>query len=194
MYSYFKGKITEVEATHITVECYGVGYLIKVPNPYQFEENKINNIETTIYVYQNVREDAIELFGFGTQKEKQMFINLISVKGLGPKGALAILASSTISEIIQALDDSNAKFFTNFPGIGNKLSQQIILDLKGKVNLKAETIQKATSEKIENVAVALKSLGYSTSEIKAVTKNLQIDDATELKDAVKQALRLLKKA
>lgn len=193
MYSYFKGKITEVFATHITIECYGVGYLIKVPNPYQFESNKNEQLDTIIYVYQNVREDAIDLYGFASFDEKQMFLSLISVKGLGPKGALAILASSTISEIIQALDDSNAKYFSSFPGIGNKLSQQIILDLKGKVNFQADTIQKATSEKLENVAVALKALGYSTSEIKSVTKNLQIDDTTELKDAVKQALRLLKK-
>ncbi len=189
MYSYFKGQITEVCATHITIECYGVGYLVKVPNPYQFEKDS----STTIYVYQNVREDAIELYGFGTIEEKQMFISLISVKGLGPKGALAILASSTISEIVQALDDSNAKYFCSFPGIGNKLSQQIILDLKGKVNFTADDTTKSNSEKLENVGIALKSLGYSNVEIKNVTKKLVIDDSTELKDAVKQALRLLKK-
>lgn len=189
MYSYFKGQITEVCATHITIECYGVGYLIKVPNPYQFEIGS----NTTIYVYQNVREDAIELYGFSANEEKQMFISLISVKGLGPKGALAILASSTISEIIQALDDSNAKFFCSFPGIGNKLSQQIILDLKGKVNFTADETTKTNSEKLENISIALKSLGYNNAEIKGVIKKLTIDDTIELKDAVKQALRLLKK-
>ena len=134
MYSYFKGIITEVCATHITVECNNIGYLVKVPNPFSFELGSTK----TVYVYQNVREDAIELFGFSSADEKKMFISLISVKGLGPKGALAILASSDVLEIVKALDDSNAKFFTSFPGIGAKLSQQIILDLKGKVDFTAE--------------------------------------------------------
>ncbi len=190
MYSYIKGKITEICATHITIECNNIGYLVKVPNPYQFE---LDNF-TTIYLYQNVREDAIELFGFATSEEKLMFISLISVKGLGPKGALAIIASSTINEIVSALNDSNAKFFTSFPGIGAKLSQQIILDLKGKVNFEQEESNPSINEKMENVSLALKALGYSNSEIKSVIKQLKIDDTTELKEAVKMALRLLKKA
>lgn len=189
MYSYFKGIITEVCATHITVECNNIGYLVKVPNPFSFELGSTK----TVYVYQNVREDAIELFGFSSADEKKMFITLISVKGLGPKGALAILASSDVLEIVKALDDSNAKFFTSFPGIGAKLSQQIILDLKGKVDFTAEGTNPTLSEKLENVGVALKALGYSNTEIKGVLKQLKIDDSVELKDAVKMALRILKK-
>lgn len=189
MYSYIKGNITEIFATHITVECNNIGYKIRVPNPYQFEKD----IYTIVYLYQNVREDAIELFGFQTAEEKQMFISLISVKGLGPKGALAIIASSTTYEIIAALDESNAKFFTSFPGIGTKLSQQIILDLKGKINFQQDETKPSNSEKLENVALALKSLGYSNTEIKNVTKSLKLDDTIELGEAVKMALRLLKK-
>lgn len=189
MYSYFKGQITEIFATHITVECFGVGYLVKVPNPYQF----VLGSDTTIYIYQNVREDAIDLFGFATIDERNMFISLISVKGLGPKGALAILASSTIDEIIHALNDSNAKYFTAFPGIGAKLSQQIILDLKGKVNFLADEGPTTKSEILENVGIALKSLGYSNAEIKTVQKALNIDDTMDLSAAVKLALRLIKK-
>lgn len=190
MYSYIKGTITEICATHITIECNNIGYLVKVPNPYQFEINSF----ITLYLYQNVREDAIELFGFSSNEEKKMFINLISVKGLGPKGALAIIASSTVNEIIAALDENNAKYFTSFPGIGPKLSQQIILDLKGKINFDQETTIPSINKKLENVSIALKSLGYSSSEIKSALKNLKVDDQTELGEAVKMALRLLKKA
>lgn len=190
MYSYIKGEITEVCATHITLECNNIGYLVKVPNPYQFELNSF----ITVYLYQNVREDLIELYGFASNDEKKMFISLISVKGLGPKGALAILASSTIDEIINALDSGNAKYFNSFPGIGPKLSQQIILDLKGKLNFTSSETSKSNSEKLDNVCIALKSLGYTASEIKSVTKNLQINDDISLKDAVKTALKLLKKA
>ena len=110
MYSYIKGVITEVCATHITIETNGIGYLIKVANPYQFNVGT----DSTIYVYQNVREDLIELYGFQSNDEKSSFINLISVRGLGPKGALAILASSTIKEIQDAVLNNNSKYFINF--------------------------------------------------------------------------------
>lgn len=189
MFSYIKGTVTEICATHITIECNNIGYLIKVPNPYQFELNSFR----TVYLYQNVREDAIELFGFSSSDEKQMFISLISVKGLGPKGALAIIASSSINEIVTALNDSNAKYFFIFPGIGAKLSQQIILDLKGKVNFEQDSTNPSIKEKLDNVALALKSLGYSNQEIKNTLKNLSIDDKTDLGEAVKKALALLKR-
>ena len=116
MYSYIKGKITEVCATHITLECNDIGYMVKVPNPYQYEIES----SVTLYIHQNVREDLIELYGFSSNDEKQMFINLISVKGLGQKGALAILASSTINEITSQVNLLNSKYFNSFPGIGPK--------------------------------------------------------------------------
>lgn len=191
MYSYIKGQITEVLPTHITIENNGIGYLIKVPNPYLFE-NLLNKETTIIYTYQNVREDAIDLFGFSTSEEKQMFISLISVKGLGPKGALAILASSTPSDLTTAILEGNDKYFKSFPGVGAKLSQQIILDLKGKVNLSDEA-KAPKDDRIDNVALALKSLGYSSSEIKAVTKNLVITNDDTINSLVKQALRNLNK-
>lgn len=189
MYSYIKGIITCVTATYVTLECHDIGYQIKVPNPYAFEVNQT----ITMYIYQHVREDALELYGFSSLNEKDMFISLISVKGLGPKGAEAILASSTPLEIVEALDSSNASFFSNFPGIGSKLSQQIILDLRGKINLNAENKTPSTKEIIDNVSVALKSLGYSNQEIKNVIRILDVNEKTELKDAVKMALKLLKK-
>lgn len=185
MYSYIKGKITEVCATHITLECNNIGYMVKVPNPYQYEIES----SVTLYIHQNVREDLIELYGFSSHDEKQMFINLISVKGLGPKGALAILASSTLNEISSAINSSNSKYFNSFPGIGSKISGQIILDLRGKLN---KTKNNKDNEKIENVTLALKSLGYTSNEIKKVLNNLVINENTTLKDVVKNALKLLK--
>ncbi len=186
MYSYFKGEVTEITSTHITCEVNNVGYLIKVPNPYIFTLNT----PTIIYIHHHVREDAIELYGFSTKDEKIFFEKLISVKGLGPKGALAILASSTPSEIKEAVENGEAKYFSKFPGIGTKLSQQIILDLKGKVDLDVES--KVADVRIEETSLALKSLGYSSTEIKNVIKKLKLDNDTTLAEAVKMALRLLK--
>ena len=191
MYSYIKGQITEIMPTHITIENSGIGYLVKVPNPYTFES--LLNKDTIIYTYHNVREDAIELFGFINPEQKQMFINLISVKGLGPKGALAILASASPNDLAKAIEDANDKFFKAFPGVGTKLSQQIILDLKGKVNLEIKD-QAPKDERIDNVSLALKSLGYNQTEIKAITKKLILEKDSTINELVKQALRLLNKA
>ncbi len=189
MYRYFKGQVTEIHATHITFEVNNIGYYIKVPNPYQFELN--SNI--TIHLHYHIREDAHELYGFLNPLIRDMFETLINVKGLGPKGALAILASSTPNEIINALNDSNAKFFSQFPGIGQKLSQQIVLDLKGKINFDEPTTNSLEIEKKNNVILALKSLGYNNNEIKQATKNLDLSENVSLSDAVKAALKILKR-
>lgn len=189
MYSYFRGIVTEIYATHIIFEVNNVGYLIKVPNPYQFQIN--NNL--LLYLHFHIREDSQELYGFPSKELRDIFESLINVKGLGPKGALAILASSTPEEIINALNNSSSKFFVQFPGIGQKLSQQIILDLKGKINLDNDSQISQNSEKLNNVVLALKSLGYNNQEIKNATKDLQIDENISLSDIVKDALRRLKK-
>ncbi len=189
MYSYIKGIITEITPNYITIENNGIGYLIKVPNPYQFQENE----QTTVYLYQYVREDAIILYGFSTLKERETFILLISVKGLGPKGALAILASATVDEIATALNNNNSKFFLSFPGIGQKLSQQIILDLKGKIDFDQPAKVNHKNDLLEKVSSALKALGYSSAEIKAATKDLEITEETSVSEAVKLALKRLKK-
>lgn len=189
MYSYFKGTVSEIHATHIVFEVNNIGYLVRVPNPYQFElDNSL-----TLYLHFHIREDAHELFGFANRDDRDMFESLINVKGLGPKGALAILASSTPIEIVNALNDSNSKFFVQFPGIGPKLSQQIVLDLKGKISFEEESSTPKNSEKLNNVTLALKSLGYSNQEIKNATKDLELDDSISLSDAVKNALKRLKK-
>ncbi len=186
MYSYIKGEITEIKATNITIEAYGIGYFVKVPNPYSFNINT----QAIIYIHHHVREDAIELYGFATALEKDTFEKLISVKGLGPKGALAILASATPQDIFTATKNADAKFFVKFPGIGQKLSQQIILDLKGKLNFDEESpIQ---DERIEQVGLALKSLGYNQTEIKNILKHLKLEPDTTLSEAVKQALKMLR--
>ena len=186
MYSYIKGEITEIKATNITIEAYGIGYFVKVPNPYSFTINS----NTIIYIHHHVREDAIELYGFATSLEKETFEKLISVKGLGPKGALAILASASPQDIFTATKTSDAKFFIKFPGIGQKLSQQIILDLKGKLNFEEEAT--INDERIEQVGLALKSLGYNATEIKNILKRLKLEPDTTLSDAVKMALKMLR--
>lgn len=185
MYDYIKGTITNIEPNTITLECFGIGYLLKTPNPYNF---KIND-EHQLYIYQHVREDLIELYGFSTILERLMFIKLINVKGLGPKGALAILAASSVSEIVTSIENGDSTYFRKFPGIGTKGSQQIILDLKGKLDFEKD--QSKTNEDLTNLISALKALGYKYNEIKLITKDFKVSDYQSLGDAVKAALKKL---
>lgn len=187
MYDYIKGTITNIEPNTITLECFGIGYLLKTPNPYNF---KIGD-EHKIYTYQHVREDLIELYGFQAIDERLMFLKLINVKGLGPKGALAILAASTVSEVVSAIENGDPAYFRKFPGIGTKGSQQIILDLKGKLDF--EPTSSKTSEDLTNLISALKALGYNSAEIKTVTKDFKVSDYPSLGEAVKAALKKLTK-
>lgn len=185
MYNYIKGQITEINAKFITVENNQIGYLIKTPNPFNFELNSI----ATIYTYLHVREDIFDLYGFATIQERDFFLQLISVKGLGPKGALAILASGNLQLIIDAIQSGNNRYLERFPGIGAKASQQIILDLRGKVNLQEQTLAVAENSKITDVKEALKNLGYKPAEIKKVIPILEANINEPLGALIKLALK-----
>jgi Holliday junction DNA helicase RuvA len=180
MYSYLKGVITEINANFITVDVKGVGYLVHTPNPYDYQMNE----ETLVYIYQHVREDMITLFGFQTMNEKNLFIKLLSVKGIGPKSAIAILATGNVDDVIHAIEMGNAKFLNKFPGIGPKASQQIILDLKGKLSFEEDT--EIHNSNLDEVSEALEALGYKQKEIKKITKDL--DSTLPTNELVKQAL------
>ncbi len=129
MYAYIKGRIEEQTSNQIILEDNNIGYEITVSNPYSFELNK----EIKVYLYEHIREDEISLYGFETKEEKELFLKLINVKGLGCKMALPILASGQLEEIISAIENENISFLKKFPKIGDKVARQIILDLKGKI-------------------------------------------------------------
>ena len=184
MYNYMKGIVTEINPTHITLENNGIGYLILTPNPYNF----VLHSETTIYLYQKVSDDNISLYGFKTDSAKDLFIKLISVNGIGPKSANAILASGSVESITGAIDDGNAKYLQKFPGIGPKASQQIILDLKGKIEFEDKSIKTVNMLELEE---ALRALGYKAIEIKKVLPKLDSDKTINelIKDALAMMLR-----
>ena len=118
MYDYIKGKLTKITAKNIVVEAGGLGYIVNVANPYSF--SNLVNQEVQIYVHQVVREDAQLLFGFHTEDEKSVFLNLISVSGIGPTTALAIIAVDDNEGLVHAIDTSDIKYLMKFPKIGKK--------------------------------------------------------------------------
>ena len=183
MYSYFKGVVKEIEPTNITLETHDVGYRIVTPNPYDYTLDKPEKV----YVYQHVREDELTLYGFKTVKAKTLFMQLLGVKGIGPKSALAVLASAAVDDVVKAIESADTKYLNRFPGIGPKASQQIVLDLKGKVHVGPVTLKHA--DKLADVEDALKALGYKTKEIDRVLKKLDRTKATA--QLIKDALRAI---
>lgn len=186
MYNYILGNITDIESTYIVLESSGIGYQIFTPNPYSFD------IGTTykVYVYQVIREDENSLYGFKTKEEKEMFLKLISVKGLGPKMALPILATGSISGIVDAIERENILYLKKFPKIGDKVAKQIILDLKGKISITGVEVDHSVNSYEELIEV-LKGLGYKEKEIKTVV--VKVDQNLTIEEQVKEALKLLLK-
>ena len=183
MYGYIKGTIKMIKPTHIVLDNNGIGYLIIVPNPYIYKLEE----ENIIYIHHYVREDINNLYGFVSEEAKELFIRLISVSGIGPKSGLSIMATDNIDTVIYAIENSDVKFLTKFPGIGNKTAQQIILDLKGKLVIEEQIVQFGAMEDAEN---ALLALGYSKREINKVLKNIDFNLSVEeiIKEALKKIL------
>lgn len=188
MYSYIKGIIIDMARDYIVVDNQGIGYLIYVSNPYQFTKGK----ETLVYVYQQVKEDGILLFGFLTKEEKELFLKLILVKGIGCKTAIGILATGDVQAIIQAIESKNITYLKRIPGIGPKAAQQIVLDLQGKFNTMA-SVAVLTSVEFDEAIEVLQALGYKRQEIDKVMNQL-VDEKCDTNGYVKKALSLLVKA
>lgn len=181
MYGYIKGIVTLIESNYIVLDNNGIGYLIYTSNPYSFN---VGN-EYKVYVYQNVKEDEISLYGFKEKDEKDLFMKLIDVKGLGPKMALGIIAGNT-NDVVNAIEKGDINYLKKFPKVGDKVARQIVLDLKGKL-IETETTNLKTNEELVE---ALEALGYKKADIKKVVPNVK---AEKIEDQIKEALKLLLK-
>ncbi|MDN6672617.1 MAG: Holliday junction branch migration protein RuvA, partial [Staphylococcus equorum] len=196
MYAYIKGTLTVLNPTHVVVEASGVGYEIQTPNSYRFQKQM--DQEVVIHTSLIVREDAQLLYGFINQEEKDMFLSLIKVTGIGPKSALAILASSSPNDVKIAIENENDAYLTQFPGIGKKTARQIVLDLKGKVQINEVDSSQLLNMGIDSngataivkeAMLALEALGYSKRELTKVEKTLTKESFESVDDAVKRGLQ-----
>lgn len=184
MYNYIKGKLADQESNFIVLDVNGIGYQIYVANPYSFELNK----EYQVFVYNHIREEENTLYGFKTKEEKELFLRLIEVKGLGPKMALPMLATGSVAGIIDAIDRENILYLKKFPKIGDKVARQIILDLKGKLAISVNQEEENSLDELTNV---LLGLGYKMTDIKRVIP--QIDNSLTIENQIKEALKLFLK-
>lgn len=200
MYEYLIGTITQVFPAYIVVENNGIGYLINVANPFRFKSDETK--KEKIYLHQIVRENEIVLYGFSDFNEKQLFLKLISVSGIGPKSALAILANEDHNGFVSAVNNDDDAYLTKFPGIGKKTAKQIILDLKGKLGglesgkqLKGqqdlEIVAEQTSPYLKEALEALLALGYTKTEVKKTGRKLLDFKGDSTDEYLRQALRLM---
>ena len=183
MYSYIIGIVKEIRGNLIVIDNNNMGYLIHTPNPYAFKED----LEYQVYIYEHIREDEHSLYGFKSIEEKDLFLNLLTVKGVGPKMALPMLATGSVFGIIDAIERENILYLKKFPKIGDKVAKQIILDLKGKL-----TSTKEISSEINNydeLVDVLKGLGYKQKDIISVLPKINLN--LEIENQVKEALKLL---
>ncbi|EOL45482.1 Holliday junction DNA helicase RuvA [Enterococcus phoeniculicola] len=197
MYEYIIGMVTFISPAYIVVENQGIGYQVAMGNPYRYS-SKMNQ-EVKIYLHQVVREDAHLLYGFNQLEEKQLFLRLISVSGIGPKSALAIMANEDHEGLIRAVETSDVTYLIKFPGVGKKTAQQMVLDLKGKLGeLAGEVAVENTPVSSENQALdealsALTALGYSDKECKRVAKLLKEEPVMATDEYLRLGLKLMMK-
>ena len=185
MIGFLRGKVHLFGNDYVLLDVNNVGYRINFYHP---EKLKIGE-EVLIYTYENIREDEQSLFGFLSYAEYELFVKLISVKGLGPKIASGILAKSKADDIIRAIENSDVNYMKSMPGVGAKTAGQIILDLKGKL-VASEEIK--VNEKLNDAVETLKSLGFKSLELKNIIKELSKEDLST-EQYVKRALSMLAK-
>lgn len=196
MYEYLKGRLTKITAKYIVLDVAGVGYILHVANPYRYTE--FLQQEITIYTHQVIREDAHLLYGFESESEKEVFLRLISVSGIGPTTALAIIAVDDNEGLVQAIDQQNITYLTKFPKIGKKTAQQMVLDLAGKfvdvsvAENKTNQAVAAGNLALEEAMEALLALGYKANELKKIRAFFEGTSETA-ENYIKSALKMLMK-
>lgn len=183
MIFYLKGKICYKDKESVAIDVNNVAYELLVSH---IEEYNLGD-EKLIYTYNVVREDENYLVGFSSLEEKQVFLSLIKVKGIGPKSAINALSSTTPELLTKAISSNNVAYLKKLPGIGQKAASQIILDLKGSL-----TGTKGTPEIYDEAFEALKNFGFKGTQIDRALASINEPDLT-LEELIKKALKILGK-
>ena len=198
MIEYLKGDLYELTPTTATVECHGVGYLANISlNTYTAIQNRP---QVKLYVYEAIREDAYVLYGFADKRERELFLQLISVSGIGGNTARTILSALNPNELCDVIASGNDKLLKMVKGIGGKTAQRIIIELKDKIaTIGGDTLNSAaggtlfvdtTREVLDSAVAALTMLGYTASASQKVVKAIiKEQPAVTVEAAIKEALR-----
>lgn len=198
MFAYIKGELAEKGQNYVVLDVNGVGYQIFVSD---LAISQIGDIGSNVklFTYYYVREDLICLYGFLNREEQRMFELLLSVSGIGAKSAIATLSNITPSSFALAVITNNVATLTKIPGVGNKIAQRLILELKDKIKTE-EAVAKApetklvieTNENVEEASAALQILGYTKKEIEKALEHISLENAS-VEEIIRKCLTLLGK-
>ncbi len=199
MIALLTGTMRHKSPEHVIIEANGVGYSVDIPLSSYY--NLPEEGQATLYIHTHVREDILKLYGFLTLLEKETFILLIGISGIGPKAGLNILSHMSCADLHQALLSEDAARLTTVPGIGKKTAERLILELHEKIVKLAKTKNSQGQEQELRVSVsgdssadalsALISLGYKEKQARGVLDKMKIDTQTSTQEILKQALQRL---
>jgi len=206
MIAYLSGKLLEKQATSVIIEVGGVGYEVTIPLSTFYELGE-EGADVTLRIYTHVREDALQLFGFKSEREKQLYLKLISVQGIGAKSGISMLSGMSAEEIVTAIRTDNLARLTSIPGVGRKTAERLVIELRDKLNeftaqSALERAASGTSAQAEAPAdavyddalSALVNLGYQRVAAEKALKQA-IKDGTEIsvQKLLRKSLQLLAK-
>jgi len=195
MLDYIKGEITELTPALVVIEAGGVGYIAHISlNTY----SALNDLKSCkLYVYESIREDAHQLFGFMEKRERELFLLLISVSGVGANTARMVLSSIATYELEAIIASGNANALKSVKGIGNKTAERIIIDLKDKIKTSGSSVSLQTTASVSSQAAneavaALAMLGFNLLASQRVVAKIEKDHpALTVEEIIKHALKML---
>jgi Holliday junction DNA helicase RuvA len=206
MIAHLTGTLLTKSPTNAIIDVGGVGYEVAIPTTVFYELGEAG-APVALRIYTHLREDALQLYGFKTARERELFALLISVSGIGPKSAIAMLSGMSADEIVAAIRSNNLARLTTIPGVGRKTAERLVIELRDKINalmspaleeqlkVQAATNGAANAEDLrEDTLSALVNLGYNRAAAeKAVAQALQETDARTVESLLRQSLRKLSK-
>ncbi len=200
MFEYIKGELTVKKVDYVALEVNGIAYKIFISlKTYE----KLSDGTEKLFIYNNVKEDDFSLYGFKTENERELFMALVSISGVGPKLGLAILSTFYTKEVIDIVLEENVKLLTKVPGLGQKKAQKLIVDLKDKVKKlniieiyqdgSTGGVEKTSNTKLlimkEDLKLVLGSLGYSNADVSKWIKDEELLQYEKIEDAIKAVLQ-----
>lgn len=191
MIGFIRGKIIDKKPTKVLIDVSGVGYLVNIS--ISTFEKIADTEEVSLFTYLNVKEDALDLFGFYSMNEKEMFELLISVSGIGPKSAQSILSGIQIADLKEALTTGNVARLISIPGIGRKTAERLMIELRDKVDSIGELNEMGSGSAASNVRndaiAALVNLGYNQKVSERIVRAiLDLKPTSTIEDLIREAL------
>ena len=196
MIDYIKGSIAELNPAYAVIDNHGVGYMMNISLNTYDDLVKVKNDEVLLYAYEVIREDSHQLYGFSAKREREAFLLLISVSGVGPNIARMVLSAMTVDEFSQAVASGDVSMFKSVKGVGGKTAQRIIVDLKDKIKPADDTLFKQTGhaagESFDEALAALVMLGFSQQASQKALKSLfSSHQSLTVEQAIKLALKMM---